>query len=66
MLKELWRKLSKANLTPRPSKCIFGASTVEFLSHDVGYDWITQNFIHFFAVIAAKLCSKELGPGESF
>ena len=32
------RRLSDTNLTNRPSKCIFRASTVEFLGHDVGYD----------------------------
>ena len=42
-LEELLRRLSEANLTARPSKCIFGASTVKFLGHDVGYDWITPN-----------------------
>ena len=31
-LEELLKRLSKANLTARPSKCIFGASTVEFLT----------------------------------
>ena len=42
-LEELLRRLSKVNLSARPSKCIFGASTVEFLGHDVGYDWIEDN-----------------------
>ena len=41
--KELLKRLSEANLTARPSKCTFGESTVEFLGHDVGYDWITPN-----------------------
>ena len=42
-LEELLRRLSEANLTACPFKCIFGASTVEFLGNDVGYDWITPN-----------------------
>ena len=42
-LEELLKRLSEANLTARPSKCIFGASTVKFLGHNVRYDWITPN-----------------------
>ena len=42
-LEEFLGRLSKANLTARPSKCIFGVLTVEFLGHNVGYDWITPN-----------------------
>ena len=42
-LEELLKRLNEANLTARHSKCIFGASTVEFLGHNVGYDWITPN-----------------------
>ena len=42
-LEELLKRLSEDNLTAHPLKCIFGASTVEFLGHDVGYDWITPN-----------------------
>ena len=38
ILEELLKKISEANLTAHPSKCIFGASTVEFLGHDVRYD----------------------------
>ena len=41
-LQELLKRLSEANLTACPSKCIFGAFTVEFLNHNVGYDWITR------------------------
>ena len=42
-LKELLRRLSEVNFTVRPAKYIFEASTVEFLVHDVEYDWITPN-----------------------
>ena len=52
-LEELLRRLSKANLT-RSSKCIFAASTVEFLGHDVGYDWITPNEDNLDKIVRAK------------
>ena len=39
-LEELLKRLSEANLTVLPSKCIFGASTVEFLGHNVAHNWI--------------------------
>ena len=42
-LKDLLRRLSDANLTARPSKCIFGAYSVEFLEHDMIYEEITPN-----------------------
>ena len=41
--KELLKKLSETNLTAMTSKCIFQTSTVSFLGHHVGYDWITSN-----------------------
>ena len=53
-LEELLKRLSEANLTARPSKCIFGASTVEFLDHDVGYDWITPNDDNLDKIARAK------------
>ena len=53
-LEELLKRLSEANLTARPSKCIFGASTVEFLGHDVGYDWITPNDDNLEKIARAK------------
>ena len=36
-------RLQQANLTARPTKCVFGAKSVEFLGHQVGFDWITVN-----------------------
>ena len=43
VLEELLRRLWKAGLTAKPSKCLFGAKSVEFLGHYVGRDWITIN-----------------------
>ena len=53
-LKELLRRLSEAKLTARPSKCIFEGSTVKFLGHDVGYDWITPNDDNLDKIARAK------------
>ena len=33
MLEELLRRMRKAGLTAKPSKCVFGAEAVEFLGH---------------------------------
>ena len=30
-------------LEPKPSKCVFGAKSIEFLGHYIGRDWITVN-----------------------
>ena len=43
VLGELLRRLRKAGLTVKPSKCVFGAESVEFLGHCIGGDWITIN-----------------------
>ena len=43
VLGELINRLQQANLTARPTKCVFGAKSVEFLCHQVGFDWITVN-----------------------
>ena len=43
VLGELLRRLRKAGLTVKPSKCVFGAESVEFLGHYIGRDWITIN-----------------------
>ena len=43
VLDELMNRLQQANLTARPSKCVFEAKSVEFLGHQVGFDWITVN-----------------------
>ena len=43
MLEELLRRLRKAGLTAKPSKCAFGAKSIEFLGHYIGRDWITIN-----------------------
>ena len=36
-------RIQQANLTARPTKCVFGAKSVEFLGHQVSCDWITVN-----------------------
>ena len=41
VLGELMNQLQQANLTARPTK--FGAKSVEFFGHQVGFDWITVN-----------------------
>ena len=43
VLDELMTQLQQANLTARPTKCVFGAKSVEFLGHQFGFDWITVN-----------------------
>ena len=43
VLEELLRRLRKAGLTAKPSKCVFGAESIEFLRHYIGRDWITIN-----------------------
>ena len=59
-LEELLKRLSEANLTARPSKCIFGASPVEFLGHDVGYDWITPNDDNLDKIAKRPVTKKEV------
>ena len=43
MLEELLRRLRKEGLTVKPSKCVFGAESIEFLGHYIGRGWITIN-----------------------
>ena len=38
VLDELMNRLQQANLTARPTKCVFRAKSVEFLGHQVGFD----------------------------
>ena len=42
-LGELLGRLQQANLAARPTKCLFGIKSVDFLGHLVGGDWITVN-----------------------
>ena len=42
-LKELFGSLRKARITARPTKCLLGASRMEFLGHQVGGDVITPS-----------------------
>ena len=53
-LEKLLKRVSEANLTAGPSKCIFGAFTIEFLGHDFGYDWITSNDDNLDKIARAK------------
>ena len=43
VLEKLLRRLRKAGLTAKPSKCVFGAESVKFLGHYIGRDWIRVN-----------------------
>ena len=43
VLEELLRRLRKAGLTAKPSKCVFESKSVEFLEHYICRDWITSN-----------------------
>ena len=43
VLDELMNRLQQANLTAGPTKCVFGAKSVEFLGYQAGFDWITVN-----------------------
>ena len=43
VLGELMNRLQQANLTAPPTKCVFGAKSVKFLGHQVGFDWIAVN-----------------------
>ena len=42
-LKEMFGRLRTANITARPTKCLLGASRMEFLGHQVGGDVITPS-----------------------
>ena len=42
-LEELLGRLQRANLAARPTKCLFGTKSVDFLGHLVGGEWITVN-----------------------
>ena len=53
-VEELLSKLQRANLTAKPSKCVFGAKSVEFLGHNVGFDWIMPNDDNLEKVAGAK------------
>ena len=41
VLDEQMNRLQQANLTACPTKCVLGAKSVEFLGHQVSFDWIT-------------------------
>ena len=54
VLGELLRRLRKAGLTVKPSKCVFGAESAEFLGHYIGRDWITTNEDHLEKIRTAR------------
>ena len=43
-LKELLKRLKAANLVARPTKCVFGATQVDFSGSlfGTGYDWVAR------------------------
>ena len=43
LLKELFGRLRKTKITARPTKCLLGASRMEFLGQQVGGDVITPS-----------------------
>ena len=43
ILKKLFQRLKDAQLTARPSKCVFGANSVEFLGHQLQQNWVMPN-----------------------
>ena len=43
VLDELMNRPQQANLTACPTNCVFRAKSVEFLGHQVGFDWIAVN-----------------------
>ena len=36
LLKDLFQRLQRANLTARPSKCVIGSNTIDFVGHQIG------------------------------
>ena len=56
-LKELFGRLRKAGITARPTKCLLGASRMEFRDHQVGGDVITPSLdtLEKFEILHARL-----------
>ena len=50
MLKELFSRLRKANITARPTKCLLGANRMEFLGHQVRVDVITPSHDNLYSM----------------
>ena len=36
LLKDLFQRLQRANLTARPLKCVIGSNTIDFVGHQIG------------------------------
>ena len=64
VLEELLRRLQKAGLTAKLSKCVFGAESVEFFGHYIGRDWITISEDNLEKIRTAQrpTTKKEVGP----
>ena len=54
VLDELLRRLQQAHLAVRPTKCLFGTKSVEFLGYLVAGDCITINEENLEKIIPAK------------
>ena len=54
VLDELLQRLQQAHLVVRPTKCVFGSRSVEFLGHLVGGDCISINEEHLEKIRQAK------------
>ena len=53
-LNEVFERLKSAHLTARPSKCLFGGNSVEFLGHHVGQSWVKPNDENLMKIREAK------------
>ena len=54
MLHKLLDKLKQAGLVIRPTKCIFGSKSVEFLGHSIGDNCISINHENLEKIRSAK------------
>ena len=54
MLDKLLKKLTQASLVIRPTKCVFGSKSVEFLGHSIGENCISINEENLEKIRSAK------------
>ena len=54
MLDKLLKKLRQAGLVIRPTKCVFGSKSVEFLGHSIGENCISINEENLEKIRSAK------------
>ena len=45
VLEEVLRRLRNANLAARPSKCMVGSRTIEFLGHKIGEGVMSSEYV---------------------